>query len=45
LGFRCGASVGSAAAIKVMAELGFKYINNMTGGFSAWAAAGLPVNK
>jgi rhodanese-related sulfurtransferase len=41
----CQSGARSAAASKVIAELGFKYINNMTGGFSAWVAAGLPVTK
>jgi phage shock protein E len=41
----CQTGGRSAAASKVMAELGFKYINNMTGGFSAWVAAGLPANQ
>jgi rhodanese-related sulfurtransferase len=41
----CQTGVRSAAASKVMAELGFRYINNMTGGFSAWVAAELPISK
>jgi rhodanese-related sulfurtransferase len=41
----CRTGARSAAASKVMAELGFKYINNMLGGFSDWEAAGLPVSK
>ena len=41
----CSTGVRSAAASKIMVEFGFKYIYNMTGGFSAWAAAGLPVSK
>jgi rhodanese-related sulfurtransferase len=41
----CQSGKRSAAASKVMAELGFKYINNMLGGFSDWEAAGLPVSK
>jgi len=41
----CRTGMRSAAASKVMAELGFKYINNMIGGFSDWAAAGLPVEQ
>ncbi len=41
----CQGGGRSAAAIKVMAELGFKHIINMTGGFTAWVAAGFPVNK
>jgi rhodanese-related sulfurtransferase len=41
----CQTGVRSAAASQVMAELGFKYINNMLGGYSDWVAAGLPVSK
>jgi rhodanese-related sulfurtransferase len=41
----CQGGGRSAAASKVMVELGFKYIYNITGGFSAWLAAGLPVSK
>jgi len=41
----CQGGGRSAAASKVMAELGFKHINNMTGGILAWEAAGLPVEK
>lgn len=39
----CGTGMRSAAASRVMAELGFKYIYNMTGGYTDWVAAGLPV--
>ncbi len=39
----CGTGMRSAAASRVMAGLGFKYIYNMTGGYTDWAAAGLPV--
>ncbi|MGD0779809.1 MAG: rhodanese-like domain-containing protein [Dehalococcoidales bacterium] len=41
----CLSGVRSAMARKVMQELGFKYVLNITGGFSAWVAAGLPVEK
>ncbi len=41
----CQSGGRSAAASKVMAELGFKHISNMTGGLSAWVAAGFPVKK
>jgi rhodanese-related sulfurtransferase len=41
----CQTGVRSAAAADIMAGLGFKDIYNMTGGFSAWEAAGLPVEK
>jgi rhodanese-related sulfurtransferase len=40
----CQSGVRSAAASKVMIELGFKYVINMTGGYADWVAAGLPVN-
>jgi phage shock protein E len=39
----CSTGVRSAAASAIMEELGFKDIYNMTGGFSAWQAAGYPV--
>jgi len=41
----CRTGARSAAASKVMTDLGFKDIYNMLGGFSAWAEAGLPVNQ
>jgi phage shock protein E len=41
----CHSGGRSAAATRVMKELGFKDIYNMTGGFSSWQAAGLPVVK
>jgi phage shock protein E len=41
----CRTGVRSAAASQVMAELGFKDIYNMTGGFTDWLAAGLPFQK
>jgi len=41
----CQSGARSAAASKVMLELGFKYINNMVGGINDWVASGLPVNK
>ena len=41
----CQTGIRSAAASKIMAELGFTNIYNMTGGFTAWQAAGLPVIK
>jgi rhodanese-related sulfurtransferase len=41
----CRTGARSAAASNVMAELGFKDFFNMTGGISAWEAAGLPVVK
>jgi rhodanese-related sulfurtransferase len=41
----CQTGVRSAAASQVMAELGFQYIYNMTGGYASWVATGLPVTK
>jgi rhodanese-related sulfurtransferase len=41
----CSSGVRSAAASKIMSELGFRYIYNMTGGITAWKSAGLPVVK
>lgn len=41
----CRTGVRSAAASKVMADLGFKDIYNMTGGITDWQAQGLPVVK
>lgn len=41
----CQSGGRSAAASKIMAELGFKYIYNITGGYSAWVAAGFPVHQ
>ena len=41
----CRTGARSAAASKILAELGFSHIYNMTGGMIAWQAAGLPVVK
>jgi rhodanese-related sulfurtransferase len=41
----CLSGVRSAAASKFMVGDGFLRINNMTGGFSAWVAAGFPIEK
>jgi rhodanese-related sulfurtransferase len=41
----CRSGSRSAAASKIMAELGFSEIYNMTGGFTDWQAAGFPVAK
>jgi phage shock protein E len=40
----CQSGYRSNLARKVMEDMGFKYVINMTGGFSAWVAAGLPVD-
>jgi rhodanese-related sulfurtransferase len=41
----CRTGARSAAARDVMEELGFEHVINMTGGYMAWVAAGLPVNQ
>lgn len=41
----CRTGIRSAAASKIMVELGFKDINNMTGGITDWQAQGFPVVK
>jgi rhodanese-related sulfurtransferase len=39
----CRTGARSAAASDIMVGLGFKYIDNMTGGITDWQAAGFPV--
>jgi rhodanese-related sulfurtransferase len=39
----CHSGRRSSAARDIMEALGFKYVINVTGGFSEWVAAGLPV--
>jgi len=41
----CRTGLRSAAAQIAMAEAGFKYVVNMTGGISNWEKAGLPLNE
>ena len=41
----CQGGARSAAASKIMDGDGFQHINNMTGGYTAWVAAVLPVEK
>jgi len=41
----CRSGSRSAAASKILVELGFSYIYNVTGGITEWQAAGLPVVK
>jgi rhodanese-related sulfurtransferase len=41
----CQSGYRSNLSRKKMEELGFRYVINMTGGFSTWVAAGLPVEK
>lgn len=41
----CKAGMRSEKASKMMAEAGFTGLQNLAGGFDAWAASGLPVGK
>ena len=41
----CRTANRSSSAVKVMAEIGFKDIYNMTGGITEWQAEGLTVVK
>jgi rhodanese-related sulfurtransferase len=41
----CQTGYRSNLACKIMEELGFKYVINITGGYVAWTAEGLPVEK
>lgn len=41
----CRTGARSATASKIMVELGFRHIYNMTGGFTEWQAQGFPVVK
>lgn len=41
----CRSGSRSAKAQKIMVELGFKYVINMTGGYMEWVAEGFPVAK
>jgi len=41
----CRTGGRSSAARDIMEEAGFKHVINMTGGFSDWQAAGLPVTQ
>jgi rhodanese-related sulfurtransferase len=41
----CRTGARSAAASKIMVELGFRHIYNMTGGITEWQARGFPVVK
>jgi rhodanese-related sulfurtransferase len=41
----CQTGYRSNLARKIMGELGFKYIINISGGYAAWVAAGLPMEK
>jgi rhodanese-related sulfurtransferase len=39
----CGGGARSALAAKSLAEMGYERLENLDGGFSGWAKAGLPV--
>jgi rhodanese-related sulfurtransferase len=41
----CRTGSRSSAARNVMEELGFKHVIKMTGGFTDWVAAGLPIEE
>ncbi|OHD56425.1 MAG: hypothetical protein A2Y33_15660 [Spirochaetes bacterium GWF1_51_8] len=41
----CKAGTRSAKASEAMANMGFKKIYNMTGGFDSWSASGYPSEK
>lgn len=41
----CASAWRSALAAKVLQDMGFKHISHLTDGFSAWKAAGLPIEK
>ena len=41
----CRSGVRSLAAIQVLREAGYKNLSNVDGGFLAWAAAGLPLER
>ena len=41
----CRSGKRSAAALKMMQDLGFSDIHDIAGGITAWQAAGLPVVK
>ncbi|MGA9854087.1 MAG: rhodanese-like domain-containing protein [Gammaproteobacteria bacterium] len=41
----CQGGGRSALATVKLQELGYKHVSNLMGGYSAWAAAGLPTEK
>jgi sulfur-carrier protein adenylyltransferase/sulfurtransferase len=41
----CAGGARSALACKSLAEMGFEKVENLQGGFSNWAKAGLPVEQ
>ncbi|HEX6550272.1 MAG TPA: rhodanese-like domain-containing protein [Gammaproteobacteria bacterium] len=42
---QCQSGGRSALATVAMQELGYKNVTNLAGGFAAWSAAGLPVER
>jgi len=42
---QCQGGGRSALATVSLQELGYKHVSNLAGGYSAWAAAGLPTEK
>lgn len=42
---QCQGGGRSALATVALQELGYKHVSNLAGGYSAWAAAGLPTEK
>ncbi len=45
LAVHCAGGTRSAIAASLLASRGFENVRNVTGGFGAWTAAGLPVEK
>jgi phage shock protein E len=41
----CASGKRSTAALTTLAELGFKQVTHLDGGFNAWQQAGLPVAR
>jgi rhodanese-related sulfurtransferase len=41
----CGGGGRGALATESLQKMGYKTVRNMTGGFKAWKAAGLPTTK
>ncbi|HET7650415.1 MAG TPA: rhodanese-like domain-containing protein [Gammaproteobacteria bacterium] len=45
IALQCQSGGRSALATVAMQELGYKNVTNLAGGFAAWSAAGLPVER
>jgi rhodanese-related sulfurtransferase len=41
----CATGIRGAAATQIMTSLGFKYVQNMAGGITAWMQAGYPITQ